>query len=370
MIKTTPGGLPVRRPDTTPATRSSQVGRAPHETVQDLLDGLPHFAALHAFAVLGLADLLDQPMDVQDLAEQCDAHPDLLRRVLRDLTSVGIVRSDEPGCFTLTDAGATLRSDILGSMLPAVITAARPAWLGAIPQLPNVLRRGRPILPDDHASLYEYLRAHPDEQADFDEFMRARSYRIARGIAAQNFEHVRTIVDVGGGVGTVAAEVLATHPHCSAIVLDTPEVADRAQVNMEKEGLAQRCWVVGGDFFTSIPVATTGDTTVYLLANILHNWGNEDAVRILTQVRTAMLATMSATGGTTQLWIADIVLSAGDGPHPGTAADMRMMMMFPQGGERTLGECVALLDLAGFAMEWMKPLPLSGGLNLLVATLK
>lgn len=330
-----------------------------------MLDALAHFSALHAFAVLGIADLLDPRQHVQDVAEQCDVRPDLLRRVLRDLTTSGIVHSDKPGYFALTAAGATLRSDRPDSMRAAVIVAAQPPWLAPIAQLPRLLSRGRLILPGDHASLDDYLLDHPDEQADLAE--RARSYRIARSIAAQNFSGVGTIVDVGGG-GAVAAEVLATYPNCSAILLDRPQVAERAQITMDKLGLAKRCWIVSGDLFAPVPTATATGTTVYVLANLLHNWGDEEVVRILTQVRTAMLATMKATGGKTELWIADIVLSSGDGPHPGTAADLRMMMTSPSGGERALSEYVNLFDLVGFRMKQITPLPRSGGLTLLAAT--
>ncbi|WP_433259318.1 methyltransferase (plasmid) [Streptosporangium sp. CA-135522] len=334
-----------------------------------MLDAVLHFGALYTFAHLRLADLLhaaqNRTLTAEDLAEQCDVRPDLLYRILRDLTTAHIVRADtQPGAFTLTEIGATLRSDIPDSMRPAVLTAGKPAWLNAVPRLAEIVYTGRPVLPGDEDSLYGYLANYPSEATDFEAFMAARSYPIAVDLAdEEELAGVRTIVDVGGGTGTILAELLRAHPHLSGVLVDGPQTAARARDRMTQLGLNDRCTVTEGDFFTEVPtVKAPPGPAVYTLCSVLHNWGDEQALQLLAEVRAAMVAT----GWTTQLWCVDKLLANGHGPDAGTALDLRMMSLFPHGRERTVEEYSGLLLRAGLLPKRIKPL---AGLNLVIATL-
>ena len=100
------------------------------------------------------------------------------------------------------------------------------------------------------------------------------------GVAWQDGE---TVVDVGGGNGTLVIELLQRQPQLSGVVFDLPEVAVEAKTLVEAAGLSDRCRVVPGSFFDEVPRG--GD--VYLLAKVLHDWDDAAAIRILTMVRAA-----------------------------------------------------------------------------------
>ncbi len=94
--------------------------------------------------------------------------------------------------------------------------------------------------------------------------------------AAYDFSRCGTIVDVGGGNGSLLASVLATNASTRGILFDLPHVLDQARRQIAAAGVAARCEWVGGNFFAGVP--TGGDT--YLLRWILHDFDDERAARI------------------------------------------------------------------------------------------
>jgi hypothetical protein len=100
-----------------------------------------------------------------------------------------------------------------------------------------------------------------------------------------------------------------------------------------------RIRLVGGDFFKHVPAG--GD--LYLLKFVLHDWGDEDSVRILTNIRKSM-----APGG--RLAVVEMVLPGRNEPHVGPLMDLNMMVM-TGGVERSEAEYAGLLAEAGFALE-------------------
>jgi hypothetical protein len=105
--------------------------------------------------------------------------------------------------------------------------------------------------------------------------------QVARAAAAAyDFSRFRTIVDVGGGNGTLLAGILAATPGPRGIVFDVPHVATRAQAQLAERGVADRCTAVGGDFFQEVPRG--GDA--YVLKHVIHDWNDERAVTAANDV--------------------------------------------------------------------------------------
>jgi ubiquinone/menaquinone biosynthesis C-methylase UbiE len=92
------------------------------------------------------------------------------------------------------------------------------------------------------------------------------------------------VVDVGGGRGLLLAGVLAANPRCHGVLYEQPEVIASADRWLQEAGVGDRCELVSGDFFESVPAG--GD--VYLLSHVIHNWDDAHAERVLANCCRAM----------------------------------------------------------------------------------
>lgn len=322
----------------------------PQAPVWDAIGGVSRFAALAAMAELGCADHLhDGPLSAEDLALRCQADPSALRRVLRQLASMGMVATTAPGVYALTEAGATLRENAPDTLRPAVRMIAEEGFWYAMGATARTVRTGRSAFDERFGPLYGYLRDNPGAGRLFDDYMAARAWPFARAVASRcDFSGVRTLVDVAGGKGHILASVLGSHPEVRGVLFDQEHVIPGARELMSKAGLEDRCEFVSGDFFVSVPPAAD----VYLLSSVIHNWSDEDAVRILRNVRDAM-----AEAG--RVLLVEFVMPDDDRPHPSKDVDIRMLTLFGAGMERSVSEYGELLAESG--LRFSRRIELVGG---------
>lgn len=133
--------------------------------------------------------------------------------------------------------------------------------------------------------LFEFLALHPEHAINFDAAMSERTAGFAPSLAAgYDFSQFRTLADIGGGRGALLAAVLRAHRQLHGVLLETSAVAAGAAAVLHAAGLADRWQVVVGDFFESVP----DGADAYLMANVLHDWDDARAVRILASCRRAM----------------------------------------------------------------------------------
>lgn len=300
-----------------------------------------HARALQTAAELGLGDLLaDGPHTVGALAEAAGCEPGALRRLLGLLTGDGILARVGEDRFELTRAGGPLRSDHPASVCSvlAMDGAVAPLVIGATG---HTLATGEPaFLQALGRDFYDHLDAHPDQGQIFDRAMDDLTRVVAPGLLAVcGLSGTERVVDVGGGNGTLLAEILRAHPEADGMLLEAPRVAGTARSRFRDQGLAERCRVMPGDFFEHVPEG--GD--VYLLKWVLHNWPDEEALRILRSCRRAM-------GPGARLLVVESLLPDGDGPHPSRAMDLAMLVL-SGGRERTREDYAALLGRAGLRLE-------------------
>jgi hypothetical protein len=311
------------------------------ETVWGAIRGVWRFAALHAMTELGCAEQLrDGALSVPELAERCGAHAPSLARVLRTVATMGLIKTVAPGTYALTEIGAALCDPGSPLRLAIPFCAEEACWYG-LGALPQTVRTGRSAFVERHGTLYEYLAGNPRTGRLFDDFMVARSRPLAAGLAARHdFSDVKTVVDVGGGNGAFLAAILRAYPHLQGVLLDLDHVLGGARELLTAAGVADRCELVAGDYFVEVPRAAD----VYLLANVVHNWDDEDALRVLRIVRAAL-------PDDGRVLLVDAVLPDDDEPHFGKDLDIRILSLFGGGKERTRSEYLALLTDAGLAGE-------------------
>jgi len=311
----------------------------PSAALRRLVTGYQVTQAIHVAAKLGIADLLaDGPRGSDNLAAATGAHPGALYRLLRALASVGVFREEEGGRFALTDLAAGLRSDVPASLAGWAAFVGEPYQWQAWAALEHSVRTGENAFRHVHGTDSWTFRArHPELSAGFDRAMTSLSRQVTAAVlAAYDFGRFGTVVDVGGGNGALLAAILAEHPALRGVLFDQPHVVAGAGPLLAAAGVDDRAAVVGGSFFDAVPEG--GDA--YVLKAILHDWEDEDCLRILRTCRRAM-----ADGAA--LLVVERELGPPNKTPDGKFSDLNMLVG-PGGRERAPEEYAALFAAAGF----------------------
>jgi hypothetical protein len=301
-----------------------------------LANGYQVSQAIHVAALLGIADLLAEgPRSSDDLAAATGTNPNALYRLLRALAAVGVFHEDDERTFSLTELGEPLRSDVPESVAGWGAFIGRPNHRDAWGALAESIRTGENAFRLAHGvSVWEYRAQHPEESAIFDRAMAANSNVVLQSLlAAYDFGRFDTIVDVGGGNGTLLVGLLEAHPGLRGVLFDQPHV-------VEGVDLGERGTVVAGSFFESVPEG--GDA--YLLKWIIHDWNDEESIAILKTVRR----------GDGTLILIERILGPQNETPDAKLSDLNMLVG-PGGQERTLDEYEALLAAAGYDLVGATP---------------
>jgi len=307
---------------------------SPRQRLYDLMDGALVARALGLAADLGVAhELADGPRAVEELADASGADADALRRILRALASDGIFEEVEPGVFANTEVSALLLepgSSEFAHLFGGVFhRAAGELDASGEAAFPRIHRDG----------FWAWLAAHPEDRAAFDAAMTDGVASRVDRLAALEWRGDETVVDVGGGNGSLLLALLPRLPDgVRGIVLDLPETV------RDESSFGDRIEFVGGSFFDAVP---SGD--VYVLGTILHNWPDEDAARILATIR-------AAAPDDARLLVIDSVVPAGNERNPMKWLDLLMLALFG-GRERDEAQWRALFAETGF-----EPVSVRGGL--------
>ncbi len=301
---------------------------------------------VYAAAKLGLADHLSEaPQSAAELSDATGTHAPSLHRLMRTLASVGILTEDDAQRFALTPLGAALKTGAPGSARSSVLTIASPWFVGAFEQIMHSLETGDTGFEKNMGMpIFDYLGQHPEDASMFSETMVGfHGAEPAAVAAAYDFSSFEKVVDVGGATGNMLAAILGRHAGPRGVLFDMPHVVSDAPALLEERGVDQRVTIESGDFFKMVPAG--GDA--YLLSHVIHDWSEEQCLTILGHCRKSM----KPNG---RLLIVEMVLPAGDTPHPGKMLDM-VMLVLPGGQERTESEYSSLFGKAGFRLVRVVP---------------
>jgi predicted transcriptional regulator len=239
--------------------------------------------AIAATARAGIADLVaEQPRAVADLAAEAGYSEDVLRRILRALAALGIFQLSEEGLVSNTPTSEFLRAEVDGSVNWIAQSFAAEHFL-TWTEADTAFRTGKSVAADAlGAPYFDWLAEHPAEAAIFNRAMAAGSAIRARALVERDWSD-ELVVDVGGGTGGLVIGLLTRHPRLRGVVVDLPHSGELAGERFEAAEVADRAEFVSGDFFSEVPAGAD----VYLLSQILHDWDDEAATRILRACRAA-----------------------------------------------------------------------------------
>src|SRR4051812_23534222 len=313
----------------------------PEGSVLSLVRGAWVSQSLRAACVLGIPDLLAEPRRLDELAAAAAADPAALERLLHVLVDLGIADHDG-GRYSATAMGETLRSDHPSGLGSLVVTQTDPLNVAAWGSLADAVRTGGAVFESvNHIEYWDFVGADPERAARFNTAMARRGVAQAAAIRGGcDLADVSALVDVGGGKGGMLVSLLAAEPSLSATVADLDHVAAAADRSFAAAGLADRARGVAADFFVSVP--SGGDA--YVISNVLHDWSDDDCIRILRTVRAAM-------DRGARLWVVEMVVGS-PGRTPAQSRDLHLvdlhMLVLFGARERTSAEYGDLLAAAGF----------------------
>jgi hypothetical protein len=290
-------------------------------------------------AEIGIADRLAHgPRTTADLASEAGVDTEKLFRLLRFLASHGVFQEDAHGAWDLTPLADMLRSDVPHSMRAGARMFGRMAAVW--PKLEENVRTGqcayslafgRPIFDD--------LAHKPEDAAIFDAAMTSfHGGETDAVLDAYSYDGVSVLADIGCGIGTVVAATLHRYPDMRAILYDQAHVIERTTPHIQAAGVAERCTLLSGNFFETVPAGADA----YTMRHILHDWSDELCITILSNIRRVI-----PKDG--RLLVVETVVPAGNGPSMSKLFDMAMMAL-PDGMERSEAQFQAIFGASGFSL--------------------
>jgi hypothetical protein len=313
---------------------------APIDEMHMMLAGHVIAQSLHLLALLGIPDLIESGhRDLEDLAAVTGTHPPSLHRMLTTLASLGVLTETAEGQFGLTPLGATLRSDIIGSLRDQALFETSGVVWAAWGSLLDSLRSGQPSFTSVNKSpLFSYLAEHREAGAVFNRFMTTQSkLQNAAILESYDFSGIRTLVDVGGGHGATLAAILARYSEMRGTLFDLLQVVANTRIIQTPE-FAGRCDVIGGSALEAVP----NGADIYVLKRVLMSFSDDDSLTILRNCHSAMRSD-------SRILVIDPMVPDGTKAHYNRLTDL-LMLVVPGGRCRPELEFRKLFDTAGLSM--------------------
>jgi hypothetical protein len=314
----------------------------PTNPIEYIWPGIIAAQAIYVATKLRIPDLLASgPKTVTELATECGAHAVTLERLLRALASIEMFALTDDGRFCNTPLTEVLRTDHPQSRRDGVLFLPAAFLWRPLGELYESVRTGEPAFQRIFGqNFFEYLAAQPDDAAAFNTVMtQGIAWTSNALLAAYDFSRFKLLVDVGGGEGALLRDILMATPTLKGVLFDLPQAVAGASEILQGD-LAARSQIVGGSFFDSVPDGADG----YLLKGVIHDWPDDDAVRILRNIRRAI----SKDG---LLLLVERVVDLAVRP----AGLMDLLMLVIGGRERTEADFRALLAAAGFSLTRVIP---------------
>ncbi|KAI0888386.1 putative O-methyltransferase [Annulohypoxylon maeteangense] len=332
----------------------------PSEAIQRMGWAEPAKAAHCRLAVeLKLFELLkgsgEQGITAKDLAVKSGADEVLIARTLKHLAATNVVAESGTDKYIATRLSNAFTEPKYRDGIIYTYDVAGPSFRG----LPEYLKSIKYTLPtkltdgpfqaahNTQLPFFAWLDQNPPYLEKFNSYMSAYragkpswvdpgfypiSERLVDGFDAGSSGDGVILVDVGGGLGHDLRELKEKHPSLPGklILQDRPEVISTVSENGFQ--------AVAHDFFTSQPVK---DARAYYLHSVLHDWGDDDCVKILEQIKPAMKP------GYSRLLINEIIVPDRNPTWPVTSMD-QLVFVLGAIGERTEKHWENILERAGF----------------------
>jgi len=340
FLRWVPSSHPERRTGVPPAVRALLHPECASIAWRVVLNAL--LAALY----LRIADRLFRgAISELELTEACGADPSSFHRYCEALVSMGVLHREADGALRLSTVSRLATRLFPLPLRTSLLDTSRRRWNSLWFEFAVSVRTGiagttlilgRP--------LWEYLGENGAACEIFSGRVERYSKRVVSSVLeAYDFSGFSRVVDVAGGRGQFLSALLNRESKATGVLFDLPSAIASAERRLELDPVRCRMELCAGNFFYHVPAG--GD--VYVLMHVLHNWGNQQAVEILTNCREAM-----RTG--TSLLVIELIVPETKPSCLDCILDLHMLFAF-QGRERTAEEFRDLMRKAGFELQCVIP---------------
>jgi hypothetical protein len=278
-----------------------------------------------------------------------------LTRVLRALSAFGAFQEVSPGVFA-NNSVSNLFRDQAGGLRNFALYMSSDHYVRAAAALGHSALTGQSAM--NHVfgeSFWEYNQRHPDENETFNRALAELRGDEHQQIAdAFDWTGVKVIVDVGGGIGSLLAAILAGRPDARGVLIEQAQLLTDAERLLNARDVRSRCELKAGNFFEAIPAV--GDA--WMLCQVLHDWPDAECNAILRRCREAMRPT-------DRLLVAEMLTVPCRPSVQVSQIDMIMLMYFGEARQRTVDEYRSLFDSTRFSL--VRVLPTAGAFSIVEA---
>jgi len=305
----------------------------------------------------GVPDHLDHgPLAASDLAQRAGVDALALTRTLRALAAFAMFQEVSPGVFGNSPVSNLFRNRPDGLYNFALYNSSEHHVRSAAALGHSVVTGQSAAHHVFGESFWEYARRHPEFGETFNRALaELRGEEHQQIAAAYDWTGVNTVVDVGGGIGSLLAAIMANRPGIRGVLLEQPELLPEADRVLSGRGFRDRCELLAGNFFG--PIAARGE--VWTLSQVLHDWPDAQCLAILRRCREGMRPTDRL------LVIEMLTVPCAPNVQVGLI-DMVMLMYFGEARQRTVDEYKHLFDATRFSLT--RVLPTAGAFSIVEAS--
>ena len=303
------------------------------KAILSMMDGYKKSFILAAATKLNLFEKISHSFsDISTLTTDPKISPESIQRLLRVLDSMGLVKVEE-NKVKLTQLGISIQND---HHLRDYLLISSFNWIEEWSNLFSILTNGK----QSDGSSWTSRAKDPKVDLAFHHFMVDSQSHSPWIPITINQINQKKIVDVGGGLGITLASILNSAPNAYGLLFDLPHVIEHAKHHLlSSKPFEGRCEFISGSFLDTVPVG--GD--LYLLNNILHDWNDEYAKKILNNCYQAMKHGA-------RLVITETFIPENGNNEYASMTDIHLMVVHG-GRKRTRMEYEAMLSEIGFNMR-------------------
>jgi hypothetical protein len=241
--------------------------------------------ALFVLTKVGIFDeLANGPKTLAELSVASKARQDILEDMLLFAVSLRFLRKSG-GKYFAAKKGLLL-TQRLGNWIRPYLLVWGEQLDPAFSHFEEYLLTGKNAFLLAHKdTIWDYYRRSPVQRENFVAFM--------HGVTHQSHLHhildelcigeAKNLVDVAGGIGSLACALANKYKALHCVVCDQPSNKLNADAYMSSLGV-ENCCFVGANIFGAIPTGSD----LYTIKHVLHDWDDDDAVKILATISKAM----------------------------------------------------------------------------------